>query len=67
MQILSKFLKMPPVAALEGFFVAAPSMLALIQEEKGGDHRTSLIMGALGGFILTLQAFRILNSNMSPL
>jgi hypothetical protein len=61
------FLKIPPAEALTGFFVEAPSVFTLIQEAKGGDHITSLIVGALGGLMLTLQALRIRNSNMSPL
>jgi len=46
MQILYEFLKIPPAAALHGFFVVAPSVFALIHDDKGWGHITSLIVGA---------------------
>jgi len=40
---------MPPQAAFEGFLVTAPSVFTFNQFEIGGCHRTSLMVGALGG------------------
>jgi len=54
-----------PAAAFQGFFVAAPSVLTLIQLRMGGDHMTSTILGALGGWIGTLNDFIIANSLIS--
>ncbi len=58
---------MPPAEALTGFLMDAPSVLTLIQEVKGGNQKTSLMDGAFGAFVLTLQAIRLLNSSMSHL
>jgi len=55
MHIPAAFLKMPPTEALTRFLVEAPSVLTLIQVVKGGDQITSLIVGALGGLILTCK------------
>jgi len=52
---------MPPVEALTGFFTQAPSVLIFIQVLRGGVQATSLIIGALGGLIDTLHAFKMLN------
>ena len=54
---LHNFLKMPPAEDLTGFFVDGPSVFTLSQEAKGGDHMTSLMVGALGGFNVDLASF----------
>jgi len=58
---------MPLAEALAEFLMDAPSMLTLTQEAKGGNQMTSLMEGAVGGFMLTLQALRMLNSSISHL
>jgi hypothetical protein len=63
----SEFLNTPHAKAFTRFFVEVPSVLTFIQVGKGGDQITSLMVGALGGLMLTLQALRLLNSNISPL
>jgi len=67
MQMPSVFLNIPLAEAFKGFFVVAPSVFTFIQDANGGDQITSLIVGALGGLIVTLQALRMLNSCISPL
>lgn len=61
-QTPSEFLKIPLIAALEGFWTEAPSVLTLIHEWNGGNQMTSLIQGAFGGLIFTLHVFMIVNS-----
>lgn len=51
---------MPPHADV--LRVEEPSLLHLIQALIGGDHMTSLIIGALGGLILMLNFFKIMKS-----
>lgn len=60
----SLFLKIPPQAACEGVPAAKPSVLYLIQFKIEGCQITSVISGALGGWIVKLKAFKILNSSM---
>lgn len=56
----SLFLKIPPQE--EVVFVAAPSVLHLIQSKMGGCQRTSIIFGAFGGWIDTLNFFKMIKS-----
>ena len=60
-----EFLKIPPHAAFNGFLTTAPSVLTLNQLNLGGCHKTSMTKGALGGWMLTLKAFKITNYVMS--
>jgi len=53
----SEFLKIPLAEALTGFLVEALSVLTLIQEGKWGDHITSIMEGALGGFNVDFSSF----------
>jgi hypothetical protein len=54
----TKFLKIPPHEAFPGLPLDAPSILHLIQFRRGGCHRTSLRIGALGWWIEILNNFR---------
>jgi hypothetical protein len=63
----SEFRKIPHAEAFKGFFVVAQSVFTFIQDTIRGDQITSLMLGALGGLIVTLRALRMLNSRISPL
>jgi len=54
------FLNIPPQADEEE--VADPSVLHFTQLRMGGCQRTSMILGALGGRMLTINFFRIVKS-----
>lgn len=47
-----------------GCIIAAPSVLHLIQSKIGGCQTTSIILGAFGGWIDTLNFFKIIKSVM---
>lgn len=59
-QSATQFLKMIP--QVEVMVEAEPSVFPFIQLIKGGLHKTSLISGAQGGWIETLNFFRIWKS-----
>lgn len=50
------FIKIPPAPAIFKKALIAPSQLHFVHPEMGGHQRTSLVLGALGGRILTPKA-----------
>ena len=57
--------KIPPQAAYVRFLATAPSVFTFSQDEIEGAQITSLMEGALGGWIFIFKALRILNYVMS--
>jgi hypothetical protein len=55
---------MPPQEEMPGFPIEAPHVLHLIQEWMGGFQIISLIIGALGLWIVTLKCFKMEKSLM---
>jgi len=61
------FLKIPPQAEIPGLPFDAPSILHFNRLFWGGCHKTSLVTGAFGWWIVHLKALRIVKSTMELL
>jgi len=57
-------LKIPPLPAKPVRPDAAPSVLHFIQSKNGGCQITSIVVGGLGGLMLTLKALRSTKSEI---